>query len=73
MMTVGDLRQIVADPNIPDDTPVIYAWIWRSPEDVCLGSYLDGGGKAALLLDGAYGPFNNKILWEQKSTNGETQ
>jgi len=66
-MNLGDFRK--ATEGLPDDTPILYAWTWSSPEDLCLGTYLSGGGPSSLLLDGDRGlweeQFHNQVLWRQ--------
>ena len=65
-MTVADLKKAIE--GLPDDTPVLYAWTWRSPSTISLGRYL--GAKVSqqcLLFDE---PFNkhghgNEVLYHE--------
>jgi len=66
-MNLGDFRK--ATEGLPDDTPILYAWLWRSPTDLSLGTYLGAGDVSCLLLDGDAGQwreqFGNRVLWKE--------
>ena len=65
-MTLGEFRK--ATEGLSDDMPILYAWTWRPPTDLCLGGYMSNRPEA-LLLDGNQGAwakqFSNQVLWEQ--------
>lgn len=65
-MTVGELRKALA--HLPDDMPVVYAWTWLSPRDLCTGNRRGTGPVECLLLDGNVAgkaqKFGNTILWQ---------
>ncbi len=65
-MTVGELKKVLE--HLPDEMPVVYAWTWLSPKDVCIGRRRGNGPIESLLLDGNLSPkakrFGNTILWE---------
>ena len=67
-MKVKDLKKAIED--LDDNTPVLYAWTWRSPSDLSLGSYMSGSDHKCLLLDGNQDKwsqqFGNEVLWEEK-------
>lgn len=61
-MTVGQLKEATKD--VPDDTPIVYAWTWGNLELVSLGSYLGTGGDCLIL--GATikpGEYDNTVLF----------
>lgn len=64
-LTVGDLRKAI--DGLREETPILYAWTWNSPSDLCLGGYM-GSDNRCLLLDGNKGNwekgFHNKVLWD---------
>lgn len=66
-MTVGELRKALA--HLPDDMPVVYAWTWLSPKNLCTGRRRGTGPFECLLLDGNLGrkaeEFGNTILWQE--------
>jgi hypothetical protein len=66
-LTVGELRKIIE--GLDDTMPVLYAWTWRSPDDICLGSYMQATKHQCLLFDGDTRAweksFGNKVLWRK--------
>ena len=66
-LTLGEFRK--ATEKFPDEMPILYAWTWHSPQDVCLGGYM-GSETKSILLDGnvsAWGKqFHNEVLWSDK-------
>jgi hypothetical protein len=71
MLTVGELREAIL--HLPDETPVIFAWTWLSPRDLCLGRRRGDGSIKCLLLDGNLSAkakkFGNTILWQEAKTS----
>lgn len=69
-MNVGELRK--AMEHLPDEMPVVYAWTWLSPKDVCIGRRRGNGSIECLLLDGNLSEkakkFGNTILWQEANT-----
>lgn len=65
-MTVGDLRNALE--NLPDEMPVVYAWTWLSPRDLCIGRRRGSDPVECFLLDGNLSAkaqkFGNTILWQ---------
>ena len=62
-MTVGDLRKVL--DHFTDDSPVVYAWTWRSPETVALGRYCGvPTGVESLILDGTLA-YGNIEIWKK--------
>lgn len=66
MLTVRKLKQAIQ--HLPDETPVVYAWTWVSPRDLCLGRRRGNGPDECLLLDGNLSgkakKFGNAVLWQ---------
>ncbi len=66
MLTVGELKEAIR--NLPDEAPVLYAWNWLSPKDLCLGRRRGNGPNECLLFDGNLSArasrFGNTILWQ---------
>jgi hypothetical protein len=66
-MNVGELRKALE--NLPDDMPVVYAWTWLSPRDLCVGRRRGSDPVECLLLDGNLSAkaekFGNTILWQE--------
>ena len=66
-MNVGELRKALE--HLPDDMPVIYAWTWLSPRDLCIGRRRGSDPVECLLLDGNLSAkaqkFGNTILWQE--------
>jgi len=67
-MNVGQLRKALE--NLPDEMPVLYAWTWVSPTDVCTGRRRgEQSSPECLLLDGDVSPkakrLGNTVLWKE--------
>jgi hypothetical protein len=69
-MNVGELRKVLE--NLPDDMPVVYAWTWLPPMDVCTGRRRGNGSAECLLFDGNLSAkaqkFGNTILWQEANS-----
>ena len=69
-MNVGELRKAVE--HLPDEMPVVYAWTWLSPKDMCIGRRRGDGSIECLLLDGNLSSkakkFGNTLLWQEADT-----
>jgi hypothetical protein len=69
-MNVGEMRKALE--HLPDEMPVVYAWTWLSPKDVCIGRRRGSDSTECLLLDGNLSAkakkFGNTVLWQEANT-----
>jgi hypothetical protein len=74
MLTVRELKEAIQ--HLPDETPVLYAWTWLSPKDMCIGRRRGTGSVECLLLDGNLSAkakkFGNTVLWQEAVTPNAT-
>lgn len=65
-MNVGELKKALE--NLPDEMPVVYAWTWLSPRDMCIGRRRGSDSTKCLLFDGNLSSkaqkFGNTVLWQ---------
>ena len=66
-MTVSELKKAIE--NLPDEMPVVYAWNWLPPRDICTGKRRGSGETDFLVLDGKLSTralkYGNTLQWEE--------
>jgi hypothetical protein len=71
MLTVGELKKAIQ--HLPDEMPIVHAWNWLSPRDLCIGRRRGEDPVQCLLLDGNLSArarrFRNTVLWQEVSNS----